>query len=392
MLVATGAGPELVVVDEQTLMPRFWATAWVFLTAGRSLALNTRKSRLRHIDAFYDYCDTHFGNDALDQAIGVRHASAVQEMLESYLVHLTHQGEQNTTSVQRWSATKSFLLVFAQRLAPHSDAWNNLAHYIRALPRLRPRRRARPKFVRSIPSAVLRELIDIAHPDSERNPFSHPLVRRRNWLVFNLLLLCGLRRGESLLLTADAVKRDIDTDSGEECIWLDVTSAEDEDKRSTRPSIKTESSHRRVPLSQDLAHLIENYVNEDRVDSSTHGFMITSQDGRPLSAESVNKILWQLTSALSERARAKFLSVCGNKKRVSPHDLRHTCATARWQMFLSIDGNRALALQRMRAFFGWSVTSDMPEHYARAAIQSELLNSWSRLFDGRLSVLRSIQL
>lgn len=59
-------------------------------------------------------------------------------------------------------------------------------------------------------------------------------------------------------------------------------------------------------------------------------------------------------------------------------------------MFMELNPNRELAIQRMRAFFGWSVKSAMPEHYARAAIQDDLMQAWNKLFAEKTSLLRGI--
>jgi hypothetical protein len=52
--------------------------------------------------------------------------------------------------------------------------------------------------------------------------------------------------------------------------------------------------------------------------------------------------------------------------------------------------DRELAMQRMRAFFGWTPESEMPEHYARAAIHDDLMKTWNALFDERIMTLRGL--
>jgi integrase len=172
--------------------------------------------------------------------------------------------------------------------------------------------------------------------------------------------------------------------------WLDVTTTEDDDVRATRPSMKTEQSHRQIPISESLAALYDLYVADARAPDARHGFLLTARDGAPLSAESVNQMMRDLTEALQPIAVQRFRERTGGKRSVSPHDLRHTCATARYSMFMAVEPNRELTLQRMRAFFGWSLTSEMPELYARAAIQDDLLRSWKRLFDDRVRLLRNL--
>jgi hypothetical protein len=48
------------------------------------------------------------------------------------------------------------------------------------------------------------------------------------------------------------------------------------------------------------------------------------------------------------------------------------------------------ALERMRAFFGWSRYSDMPLRYARAVFEDRLASVWNNTFDDRVEVLRNL--
>jgi integrase len=381
----------MVLVDPVRLLPRFWATAWSVGLAGRSPAANTLRTQLRHIDAFYSLCDERFGQDSLDVAISARDASALQRMIEAFYLSLTATPTYKTTTVQRWDAVRGFVQSITRQFGVGSESFRALAGSIEATGRIRTPRRGRFKFARALPPETLRDLLEVAEPGSSRNPFDNERAQWRNWIILHLLLRCGLRRGEALLLTVDALKRDVDRDTGEWVHWLDVTTSEGGDPRATRPSIKTHQSHRQIPVSADLADLYEQYVSEYREPSDAHGFLLTSRDGAPLSAESVNRIFERLSAALSKDARERFRARTGGKRHVSPHDLRHTCATARYSLFMAQDHDRELSMQRMRAYFGWSMNSHMPELYARAAIQDDLLRAWNDLFDRRVRSLRAIR-
>lgn len=388
MLARIASPPGFAAVDGW-YRPRLWATAWSIGLAGPGLSPNTVRLQLRHIDRLYTFCDEAFGVDSLDEAISAGNATATQLLLDAFFLELTSNPKYTTTQVQCWASACSFIGAIATRRATHEDSWMSLAAYLRAMRRMRRPATSRFKFVRALPDVTLAALLKVAHPDAEENPFGSVAARLRAWLVLHLLLLCGLRRGELLLLSLDSLKHDVDAASGRLVYWLNVTTTDDEeDNRSTRPSIKTLESHRQVPVSESLASLYQWYVSEARVDSPDHGYLLTSRSGRPLSAESVNKILQQLTSALDSLALEHFRDRCGQKKHISPHDMRHTCATARYALFMRAEPNRELALQRMRAFFGWSRTSSMPEVYARAAIQDDLLRTWNDLFDRRVQALR----
>jgi hypothetical protein len=69
---------------------------------------------------------------------------------------------------------------------------------------------------------------------------------------------------------------------------------------------------------------------------------------------------------------------------------RHTSAVVRLNQLLSAGVEMDDALQRMRAFYGWSRESDMPLRYARAVFEDRLASIWRAEFDDRVSVLRSI--
>lgn len=388
MLIRSPAVPRVIVVDPVRLLPRLWATAWSYLITAHALSDNTLKLRLGHIDAFYLFCDERFGHDALDDALSRRDAEKVQLMAESFYVSLTADPNYNSTAVQRWDSVQAFLQRLARRLSPSDHAWAGLAVLLPTMKVRRPKN-GRVEFKRALPATTLSDLLAVAHPDSPRNPFRGHFVRERNWLIVNLLLLCGLRRGEALLLEVDSLKREIDPDTGELVHWLDVTTNFDYDPRLTKPSMKTRQSHRQIPISADLANLYDHYVDNVRVPSDDHPYLVTSSQGSPLSAESLTKLFEKFYRALSPAAQDRFFESSGGKEQISPHDLRHTCATARFRMFMRQDPNRDLALQRMRAFFGWSVTSQMPDHYARAAIQEDLMQTWNAHFDQRLDHLRS---
>jgi integrase len=390
MLLNTRANPPVVLVDSVRLLPRYWAAAWSIGFAGRSPAENTLMMRLRHIGAFYDHCDERFGQDALDEAISHRNASGLRSMLESFYLQLTASPDYTTTTVQRWDSARQFTLDIVTQQGVQSEVHRALASAIDAFGRIRTPRRGRFRFARALPSATLVDLLEVASPNSPRNPFKSENARWRNWLILNLLLMCGLRRGEAMLLKVDSLKRDADPHSGHWVYWLDVTTTEDDDTRARKPSIKTEESHRQIPVSADLADLYDRYLSDFRQDNGRHGFLLTSRDGHPLSAESFSKMFEALTEALAPLPRTRFNERTGGKRHISPHDLRHTCATARYTMFIAQDPERELAMQRMRAFFGWSVHSKMPELYARAAIQDDLMRTWRDLFDSRVDVLRAL--
>lgn len=390
-VLRTGAHPPYVLSSPICYgRPRFWSTVWTLANAGKNWAENTQLTRLRHLDRFYGYCDSRFGAESLDIALGDANAFLVHLMVNDFYVELTSNKKYTFADVQCWDAVRWFILHFARYWAVGSEAWRSVVSAMNGTGRIRDPKRGRVKFIRALPDVTLTELLAVAEPGASRNPFESLAIQVRNWLVVLLLLLCGLRRGEALLLTVDSLKHDLDRQTGEVRYWLDVTTTDDDDRRSSKPGIKTSESHRQVPISVDLASLIETYIAEHRSDDGEARYLLTAEDGVELSAESVNKLLAQLSAAIAPAALQRFTERTGGKKRISSHDLRHTCATVRYGLFIAADPDRELAFQRMRAFFGWAIESEMPAVYARAAIEDDLMKSWSDAFDKRVGVLRGM--
>lgn len=388
MLLRTHGTTARVLVDPVTGLPRFWACVWASGLEKQGLKETTLNGQLHHIGGLYEQCDERYGRGSLDRAIGAADISSIRMMVSDFYLSLSTETSAGSARV-RWNVVQGFIRDLGKQLGGHDPSWLALVEYTDLFGQIRQHSKGKVRGVRALPDASLRDLLKVAHPDSDRNPFVLEQVRTRNWLIVHLLLLCGLRRGELLLLVVDSLKRDIDPATGEVSYWLDVTNAEEEDERAYRPSIKTLDSHRQIPISAELASLYEHYVGEVRVAASS-AFLFTSERGLPLSVESVTKMFEVLTSALTDEALEKFRIQSKGKRHISPHDLRHTCATARYSMFMESGANRELTLQRMRAFFGWSVTSKMPELYAHSAIKDDLLRAWNDAFDRRIEGLRGL--
>lgn len=349
---------------------------------------NALKARLRNLGPFYEMCDIRYGHDALDRAIGMDKVELVHSMVVDYFQSLTDESGYKTRAVTQWGIAKGFVKYIAL-MSPLNDAWQLMLAAIEEMGDIREPADGQVRYVRALPRIVLANLLEVADPENGENPFKNDRTKRRNWLIVKLLLTCGLRRGELLLLDVDSIKQDVEA-NGQTSYWLDVTTTEQEDYRYSKPSIKTKESHRQIPISDSIADMILHYVSEVRVSDDRHAFLFTAESGSPLSSESINSFFVKMSKSLTDHACARFREVTGGKLHVSPHDLRHTCATMRYIQYLEKEGDRELAMQRMRAYFGWSPKSEMPDIYARAAINEDLSGSWDEIFDQRIAEIRGI--
>jgi integrase len=89
-----------------------------------------------------------------------------------------------------------------------------------------------------------------------------------------------------------------------------------------------------------------------------HGFLFTSELGKPLSKTAISDIFGKINSALLAQNKRIFINL-------SPHVLRHTFADSFLQYLIEV---RKMDMERakdeLRIVCGWSVSSVMPLHYA----------------------------
>ena len=77
-------------------------------------------------------------------------------------------------------------------------------------------------------------------------------------------------------------------------------------------------------------------------------------------------------------------------KNLTAHALRHTCAVVRMKQLIENGQSTEQAMSQLRSFFGWSKTSIMPLHYAKAALDERLNETWNKKLDDRLELLRNL--
>lgn len=387
-------GPML--VDSMGL-PRFWVTVWT-LYASADLALSTESKKLRYIESLYVFADSLHGPSYLDDVLGHCDVEKLGTILEAYFVSLKNRSKATEATQKQWQAGFSFVKDVV-RLLNHSNAAigtlakveTKLLHLDAMYGQLRIQKTRRPDILRSLPAEVASHLYEMLDPDSKNNPFTRGCTRWTVFLSFVIMLHQGLRRGELLLLPVDAVKSGFDNKRQQTKYWMNILKSDDADEldpRYNRPSIKTADSIRQVPVSELTANLIQTYTENYR-GKPNHPFLLNTQWNTPLSHESLSAYFTKLSSHLPASV-LKVLSDRTGKTSISPHDLRHTCAVVRLNQLLTKETPMDVALQKLRTFFGWSRSSDMPRKYARAVFEDRLANVWSNILDDRIEILRAI--
>lgn len=375
-------------------LPRYWPTIWANVLKAE-LDESTRGKHLVGVEKLYRSVVSQLGEDRLDEIIARLDVDALEAVLGGFLTTLRNSSAQ--TGIDReasWASARMFLDDVLRHLHPHAErSFAELQARMNRLSRLysqvSPRLPRPPPPIRALPAVVVDDLYRLFDPNSADNPFRTPTLRWRNFLFFLMLLHLGLRRGEAAILSADAIKDDFDPETGEVRYWLNVDVIDDEpDPRHTAPGLKTSHSRRQLPVSQEILKTADTVIQNFRR-GARHGFLFGSQKGKPLALRQMHNVFEIVTGHLSESAKTALLS--RGKKSVTAHDLRHTSAVYRLSRYLARGDDLDTAIDKLRVFFGWSETSQMPRHYARAYFESGLAEVWNDSYDTFVETLRNLE-
>ncbi|AST27417.1 tyrosine-type recombinase/integrase [Ralstonia pseudosolanacearum] len=377
-------------------LPRYWVSVWAQLALA-DLAELTRLRKLYAIERLYAYADELLGAGALDDALFSLDEARLGSILEGWFVSIRNQHQITDSDQKRWRAGLDFVVAVTtwlgqgtrheNRLARLDARWQRLNLLYGQLQIQRPHR---TNILRALPAVVVEAMYALLDPESDTNPFKGVRTRWRVFTAFVLMLHQGLRRGELLLLNANAIKSGLDARQQRRRYWINVSEQGrvDTDPRYSKPGIKTADSIRQVPVSELTANLVQCYVDNYR-GRPDHPYLLNAQTNTPLSTESLTKLFERISTALPAAVLAELEDRTG-KTSITPHDLRHTCAVVRLNQLLSQGDSMDEALQKMRTFFGWSHTSDQPANYARAVFEDRLAVVWNNVFDDRVAVLRAL--
>ena len=382
-------------------MPRFWATVHD-ASELMLLATNTRRTALAGMDAFYVYVEEIHGADVLDRLLVELDIDEITSALEGFLMReLNKAAIEQRTVIARWNSASRFVLSTLRNIAAARGSLQGLDGMRQQIQDLERRFRPTPaprreQTLRALPSGVLRDLYQIFDPESERNPFRSEAERFRNQTLFQVLLHCGLRAGEALLLPVSCVRSEHDPSLLRERHWMTVRNMFDDaaetDPRASTPSLKNANAVRQIPVTDRIATLIRDFsTNYRRANRDTDALFVSNR-GRPLSKRMLESVMRRADAALSPSARDFLIDQRGLKAaKLTAHDLRHTCAVTRLNALRGHGIPEEEALSKLRVFFGWSHGSQMPRHYARAYWESALGRVWDDAFDEHVEALQEIE-
>lgn len=370
--------------------PRFWATIWSDVLK-TSLEPSTRRKRLSTLERLYDATRRQRGSDCLDRLIAEADAAALEDILVGFLAQLRNEAAvEQVDKSSTWTTAVSFVIDMLRYAGnvPGARASEMEARLLRLdtlYRQLAPNPKTSATPIRALPPLVVEDLYELFRPDSPRNPFKTETLRWRNLLIFMLLLRLGLRRGEAALLHATSFKEDFDPELGKTVHWLDIEETDDGDTRFEAPSLKTPTSRRQLPLSSELVELAHYYTTNFR-GRANYPHLLMSQKAKPLALRSFGKLFDVVSEALSDRAKEAMRKQ--GLASISCHDLRHTAAVVRMRRYQDAGMELDKAQEKLRVFFGWSKSSNMPRLYARAYFETSLAEVWDEKFETFVDALR----
>lgn len=209
---------------------------------------------------------------------------------------------------------------------------------------------------RGLTRAEVEEIRQIIKPGAARNPFKKS-VQFRNYLIFELMLATGIRRGELLKIKLKHLP------SGPKVTLSIVRSPDDrDDPRRNEPQVKTRI--REIPLHKQLRVELWKYVQKHRKKSGRGHYLVTSlRGGGPLNLGGVNGIF----SFLVKKQLPHF------KGKLSPHTMRHTYNEWFVELADSLGWPEGRIKDVQRYLNGWSERSTMPVHYTRRVIEAQAM-------------------
>lgn len=255
-------------------------------------------------------------------------------------------------------------------------------------PRKQTKRSRVSQVFQSMTSEMVVSLYRIIAPCSTQkfnplNPFPLGDIQFRNFLIVRLLLNYGLRIGELLLLECRSIKSNIRGDK----FSLIVTTADDRcDPRRNAPSLKNVWANRVLELDRQDHDFLNIYIEKIRPKSDNHDFIFTSFQGmgKPLSYTAIHSMFSQIDNAFDKnhpeyKSQSNFDAI----QCLTPHVTRHTWAYLTLKRIyhtkflirkstgkhasvdFSLAGLMEEAKSELRLMGGWSLTSQMPDFYAK---------------------------
>lgn len=374
------SGERFSILVDDSGMPLYYTSLYVTAEMrGASLSINTINNALSALKAMYAWQD-YYGHD-------LESRFKRSELLLAHEIHSLRDFMQKPLE-QMWSKDKKVVPIKGRQTRVGKDNQYNrmtiIAEYVGFLAgRLCPVTETSSKDIQALVArikanrpkmgnktegdrtevhlddAVLDALEETLRPGNEANPVTDFGIQVRNALMFTILRLTGIRRGELLNLKID------DFNFATNTVKIVRRADSAGDPRTYQPLAKTRE--RTFPLIPELMDRVHEYISKYRSKipgASKHGYLfVTHRPGQTLG--------WPISSSGFGKFIATLSSLADDFSSLHTHALRH-----HWNYIFSKQcderGTTPEREEKLRSYLmGWNQTSETAGIYNKRHIKEE---------------------
>lgn len=210
-------------------------------------------------------------------------------------------------------------------------------------------------------------LLAVIQPSDDRNPWSDPALRARNFAMVQLAYELGPRAGDVLSLKI----RDLNITHRPASVTFHRRHDDPDDPRKNQPVLKTKP--RVLEISDELALALEFWIDRIRANrvrfpaARRHPFVFTNDRGHPLGERGYQLVFKKLRTQFPELGE------------LVSHVLRYDW-NERWHDLNADAPGQSASSQREQCYaMGWADRSTMPARYSRRAIAASANKKIARM-------------
>jgi hypothetical protein len=327
-------------VNKETGIPDFYSTLWVTVELRYHCAVNTIRNKLGVIQWLMDW---EQNNKLIISEMLQKEIVPTEGELETLIRHMklnaVKQKKTNCTKrkiikkvqtqfikifpsvslnhqYNRLTVLSEYILFLSKVIRVSSEYQEKLANLLLLIKASKPKNHKNftVRVNEDLSNGLLDEFMSIANYSNPNNPFQNIGIKKRNYLMFILLKELGIRRGELLSIQIPF----IEIGTTKPSILIRRTHDDKFDSRKTQAVSKTKE--RRLPISQKIAQLIDDYIMNYRSkipNANKHPYLFVTHrkgktQGNPISTSSFDNVI----VPTMKKADPKF-SV------IHPHIFRH---------------------------------------------------------------------
>lgn len=305
-------------VNKDTGIPDFYSTLWVTMALRNQSAVNTIRNKLVTIQWLINWEKKNqlAISDLIHQEI-ILSENQLESLIQHMRLNVIKQKNKNIAKKVLIKYKTKFIDIYSSVSLSHQyNRLTTLSEYIlflskiicvsdeyleklnRSLTLIKASRPQNHKTLSiqtesELPDGLLDEFMSIANSSHPNNPFQDIGIKKRNHLMFILLKKLGIRRGELLSIQIPF----IEIGTARPSILIKRTHDDNFDSRKIQAVSKTKE--RRLPISQKIAQLIDDYIMNYRSKiphANTHPYLfVTHRKGKtqgcPISTSSFDNVI-----------------------------------------------------------------------------------------------------